>query len=364
MTTLAVEIPLMVFALATVMVRLYSRLAVKRKLAADDVLIVCGLCCAFARTVISCMSATDKWGFDQDGPDHSVELPYYQHIFERRIAYIFAVVFTRCSVLAYYLRIFPPGLVSLRRLSWILLALTICQFIEVCTVLLVFCDKISKLWTSDYLNFSGSHCFSSSMYSYSAAIGDSVLDCLIFALPIPYVWSLSKLRARQRFGLIVIFALGFTVCAVALMQIPFIKRRSKHAMYFGGAINLLVAIQIALAIIAASLPDIRALVARSFPKFSPLHHRSLNNATRNAPGGGDVEIQQHLSECNEAARPRRALEKFRRPDWLRSTLPASLFSTHASRIDITRIESRGVMVQVASAPEQILIINGGSRKQP
>jgi hypothetical protein len=24
------------------------------------------------------MSATDKWGFDQDGPDHSVELPYYQ----------------------------------------------------------------------------------------------------------------------------------------------------------------------------------------------------------------------------------------------------------------------------------------------
>jgi hypothetical protein len=43
MTTLAVEIPLIVLALATVVVRLYSRLAVKRKLAADDVLIVCGL---------------------------------------------------------------------------------------------------------------------------------------------------------------------------------------------------------------------------------------------------------------------------------------------------------------------------------
>jgi hypothetical protein len=231
------------------------------------------------------------------------------------------------------------------------------------TVLLVFCEKISKLWTKDYLNFSGSHCFSSSTYSYSAAIGDAFLDCLIFTLPIPYVWSLSKLRARQRFGLIVIFALGFIVCVVALLQIPFIKRRSRHSTYFGGAINLLIAIQIALAIIAASLPDIRALIARSFPKFSPLHHRSLNNATRNAPVHRDVERQQGLDESDEPAQPRRALERFRKPDWLRSTLPASLFSTHHSQTDITRIESLGAMVQVPSTPEQIFILDGGTQRK-
>lgn len=39
---LAVEIPLMTLALATVVLRVYSRLAIKRKLAADDILILLG----------------------------------------------------------------------------------------------------------------------------------------------------------------------------------------------------------------------------------------------------------------------------------------------------------------------------------
>ena len=41
--TLAVEIPLIVLAFATVVLRLWSRLMVKRKLATDDVLITLGL---------------------------------------------------------------------------------------------------------------------------------------------------------------------------------------------------------------------------------------------------------------------------------------------------------------------------------
>jgi hypothetical protein len=41
-TALAVEIPLMAVALATVVLRVYSRLTIKRKLAADDILIMLG----------------------------------------------------------------------------------------------------------------------------------------------------------------------------------------------------------------------------------------------------------------------------------------------------------------------------------
>lgn len=85
-TALAVEIPLMILALSTVVARVYSRLTIKRKLAADDILIMLGTVCvfrgcnwtlekitnetqaaAFARTVISCMSADDNWGYDRKG---------------------------------------------------------------------------------------------------------------------------------------------------------------------------------------------------------------------------------------------------------------------------------------------------------
>ncbi|KAF2866413.1 hypothetical protein BDV95DRAFT_505141 [Massariosphaeria phaeospora] len=336
---LAVEIPFVLIAICTVVLRVYSRLAIKRKLAVDDVLIILGTCFAFGRTIISCMSADDSWGFDRDGPDQTAEVPYYQHIFERRIAYIFAVAFTRWSVLAYYLRIFPPGLWTLRRLCWVLLFLAFAQFIEIFVVLIYFCKDIGMLWTSNWLSFTGSRCFSSSTYSYSAAIGDSVIDTLIFALPIPYVWRLSKLRARQRIGLIVIFSLGLIVCVVALLQIPFIRRREAHASYFGGTINLLVSIQISLAIVAASLPDLRALVARSFPKFSPLHHRSLATAGE-APRRRDAE----MGEVQEVEEPRPAFDQRRRskkPDWMRSAMPASLMSTRVTHNELTRADTAG-----------------------
>ena len=39
---IAVEVPLMLLALSTVVLRLYSRLAIKRKLAPDDILIILG----------------------------------------------------------------------------------------------------------------------------------------------------------------------------------------------------------------------------------------------------------------------------------------------------------------------------------
>lgn len=44
-TALAVEVPLMVLALSTVILRVYSRLAIKRKIAPDDILIMLGTVC-------------------------------------------------------------------------------------------------------------------------------------------------------------------------------------------------------------------------------------------------------------------------------------------------------------------------------
>ena len=44
-TMLAVEIPLILLAIFTVALRVYSRLGIKRKLAVDDGLIICGTVC-------------------------------------------------------------------------------------------------------------------------------------------------------------------------------------------------------------------------------------------------------------------------------------------------------------------------------
>jgi hypothetical protein len=282
-------------------------------------------------------------------------VPYYRHIFERRIAYLFAVTFTRFSVLTYYLRIFPPGMNSLRRCCYILIALALLLFIEVFVVLIVYCKDIGQLWTDNWLEFTGSQCFSSAMYSYSAAIGDSVIDSMIFTLPIPYVWRLSKIRVRQRFGLVVIFGLGFIVCVVALLQIPFIKKREGSKTYFGSTVNILVAIQISFAIIAASLPDLRALIARKFPNFSPLHHRSLVTEA-GCGNGGQAEAfdpERGLPGDEFTEEQRIAFEGkrvFRKPDWLRNSIPASLMSTTITQNEVTRFSRVGSLQQVPQFP--------------
>jgi hypothetical protein len=304
-------------------------------------------------------------------PDRATEVPYYQvsvllrlqsssgshtqHIFERRIAYLFAVTFTRFSVLAYYLRIFPPGMYSLRRCCYILIALSFALFVEVFVVLIVYCKDIGQLWTTHWSDFTGSQCFSSSIYSYSAAIGDSVMDSMIFALPIPYVWRLSKLRARQRVGLIVIFSLGFVVCVVALAQIPFIKKREGNTTYFGTTVNILVAIQISFAIIAASLPDLRALIARNFHNFSPLHHRSLVTAVERGDGGRIEALNgERASSSDEMGEsPRMAFEGkrvLRKPDWMRSSIPESLMSTRVTHTEFTHQSREVSQEQVGQIP--------------
>lgn len=228
---------------------------------------------------------------------------------------------------------------SLRRCCYILLALALALFIEVFLVLIVYCKDIGQLWTTHWSNFTGSQCFSSAVYSYSAAIGDSVIDSMIFTLPIPYVWRLSQLRIRQRLGLVVVFGLGFIVCVVALLQIPFIKKREGSTTYFGTTVNILVAIQVSFAIVAASLPDLRALIARTFPNFSPLHHRSTVTAAEH--GHDDraqvLDEEKGLPVLEIPEGPCRAFEDkrvSRKPDWMRNSIPASLMST-----TITQIES-------------------------
>lgn len=262
------------------------------------------------------------------------------------------------------LRIFPPGLASLRKCCYILIFFALAHFIEVLAVLIIYCKEINTLWTKDWLDFTGSRCFSSALYSYSAAIGDSVVDSLIFALPIPYIWRLSKLRLRQRCGLMVVFGLGFVVCVVALLQIPFIRRHEGDTQYFGSAVNILVAIQISFAIIASSLPDPRALLARSLPNFSSLHHRSFVTGAGRTPSGSGrgraeaYEAESGLLSPKMAEGQRAAFEGkkvIRKPDWLRSSIPASLMSTKITQSEMTGLSDEHLshVEQSHQLPERV-----------
>lgn len=118
--------------------------------------------------------------------------------------------------------------------------------------------------------------------------------------------------------------------------------------YFGSAVNMLVAIQLSFAIIAASLPDVRALIARKFSSFSPLCHRSVVTAVDRARPGvrhGDVEAgvsgDRTTGDSGDAMGRSKTRRALRKPDWLRHSIPASLMSTRVTRTrtELTRFVS-------------------------
>lgn len=221
-----------------------------------------------------------------------------------------------------------------------LIVLSLLHFTQVLVVLCLSCRNIALLWSSNWRSFHGSSCFSSLVYSYSAAIGDSIVDSLIFALPLPYVWQLSKLEIRQRVGLVLVFGLGFVVCVVALIQIPVLRHREENRMYFGSKVNVLVAVQIGFGIVAASLPDLRGVVARG----------CFGRAAWGRGGdgsGGRAEARDVERGLARDGNMDGGKKRFKKPDWMRTTFPPSLMATAMMTVTLnedtrlSRVDSLG-----------------------
>lgn len=177
---IAVPTCLMTIATVAVALRLYARISLKKKLAADDIFIVVGLGLSIGRTVIAGLSSQSGWA-SRAGPTASFQIPYYLHYFERRLLYALAAFFIRAGVLTYYLRLFPRALYRLRGTSWVLLVLSFLQCAQLCINIGIYCDDITDLYRHRMEHYDNPHCSDAYGFTYSGAIGDAIVDGLIYS---------------------------------------------------------------------------------------------------------------------------------------------------------------------------------------
>ncbi|KAF2095228.1 hypothetical protein NA57DRAFT_21291, partial [Rhizodiscina lignyota] len=259
---------LITIATASVGLRLYARITLHKHLAVDDVCIVLGLALSIARTVIAGLSSESGWA-SRHGPQANYQIPYYLRYFERRLFYALAAFFIRAGVLTYYLRLFPTALRRLRATSWAVLVLSFLQCAQLCIELGVYCNDIGDLYRGHIEHYDNPSCSDAYGFTYSGAIVDAAIDGMIYLTPIPYVWGLRRLRLDQRLGLVFVFGIGSVACIFALLQIPFIIMNYRHRpngqSWFGSEVSLFIEIELALGLIAASLPDLRGLISRNMP---------------------------------------------------------------------------------------------------
>jgi hypothetical protein len=124
-------------------------------------------------------------------------------LFAAYLSYSTAITFTKFSILATYLRIFPPG----AYLGWIVYAVGIVVmgfWISSIFAIIFTCVPVQAAW--DY-SIRNAKCYGVLHYFYVAAGFNILTDLLLCLLPMPVFWSLSMPRS-QRLVLCMLFGMG------------------------------------------------------------------------------------------------------------------------------------------------------------
>jgi hypothetical protein len=125
-------------------------------------------------------------------------------LFAAYLSYSTAITFTKFSILATYLRIFPPGVY----LRWIIYGVGIVVmgfWISSIFAIIFTCVPVQAAW--DY-TIKNPKCYGVLNFFYVAAGFNIFTDLLLCLMPMPMFWALSMPRS-QRLVLCMLFGIGF-----------------------------------------------------------------------------------------------------------------------------------------------------------
>ncbi|KAI7228396.1 hypothetical protein KC330_g7921 [Hortaea werneckii] len=173
------------------------------------------------------------------------------------------VTITKTSILMQYLRIFSDP--RFRIACYILL---VSLLPAVCWAVLggtLLCRPVRKLWDPAV---QGGGCMSAEKYWLSVAGLDVGLDVFVLVLPLPGIWGL-RLPRRQKGGLVVVFLLGFFVCAVSVVRLltVFLVARTGDLVQSGVWNIIWSAVEANVGIVCACLLALKPLVGRWWPRL-------------------------------------------------------------------------------------------------
>ncbi|KAK0121627.1 hypothetical protein ONS95_009915 [Cadophora gregata] len=223
------------------------------------------------------------------------------------LAYATAITFTKYSIMATYIRIFPKG-----RLHYIVYAAgVIVTSFWICSIFLIIftCTPIQGAW--DYSI--KSKCIDIVKYFYVAAGFNIATDLLLCFLPLPTIWALRMPKA-QRVVVCLLFCLGTFACIASIIRITQLKSLTGYDISYQTVRSLnWSVIEVGTAIICASLSSLRPLAVRVLPSF----FAHFTNPTRNI---SDTELTNNMSKI---ARNRSVESKFATDIYIRRSFDVS-----------------------------------------
>ncbi|KAK3298656.1 uncharacterized protein B0H64DRAFT_454095 [Chaetomium fimeti] len=263
---------------STVMVgmRLWARGVVIKQLGIDDYICIVSLLVTYGAGIAIAHMTTYGLGRHISVMDPANIPLYLRNFYVSIVMYCAALLFIKLTFLFQYYRV-----LAVQRMRSVYIASIIIVGGWALSQVLVgifACHPISGFWDSSI----ESKCIPNIPQWYINAAGNIFTDVVVFALPLPAIWSLN-LAKGSRIVLIFIFSLGFFTVIISIIRIRYLQlfedfpwENVESSLWSIGELTS--------ALTCACLPTMRPFVSRYFPSFASQHGHS-SHGYANASSG-------------------------------------------------------------------------------
>ncbi|KAF3938758.1 hypothetical protein ABW19_dt0200454 [Dactylella cylindrospora] len=286
---------------AFVLVRLYSRQFVTKKIRPEDWAMIPAIITSILLGGCFALGSDERVG---KGTLHQWDLTfnefkiYLQWLWGCELLYPIALFLIRNSLLIFYWSLVPPRSSAVRAHLIFRNAVIAFFFVNVACVSVSLGTIIFQCNPVDYWNDPiNAKCIDRSASFIAGATLIVITDVLVLLLPIPVIWKL-KLPIRSRLGVIGIFSLGLFACIASINRIILaseVTNSGSGDITYDNATNgsgIWSLLEVNIAIIASCVPAIKALFVTSSNRNGTNRSRT-NQSGRSGrsgrSGGGDVE---------------------------------------------------------------------------
>ncbi|KAF2245009.1 hypothetical protein BU26DRAFT_409406, partial [Trematosphaeria pertusa] len=244
-----------------VLLRLFVRACIVRKLFADDALIL--LAAAFTVALASVCIAGTNHGLGT----HVWLLPVatvfdtvkscIQYLYICQVLYACAIASTKIAIIASYLRFIQDK--SFRLAMYGTSVVIVGLWFTGVFVTIFQCRPVAAAWD---FTIPGRKCIDYVDYLYASSAINVATDLILCVLPWPYLWRL-HMPMKQRVILCLLFGGGAGACIASIVRIAYLHTlRSTDVTYQCVPCLNLSVIECTLGIICVSIPSLRPLAAR------------------------------------------------------------------------------------------------------
>ncbi|EPS45369.1 hypothetical protein H072_623 [Dactylellina haptotyla CBS 200.50] len=283
-------IVMMVFCGIVVSLRLYVRAFILKAFKADDWLIILATITAMAVSITCILSEPAGVGIHiWDLPQDRVKMVRIWS-FATQLTFTWAVSLTKVSILLFYFRFCTTR--SFKVSIWITLVFIVAWTITWTFLIIFQCVPVSAYWR---LPRSGDKCITlqNELHLLHGST-NLITDVLVLLLPIPTVWRL-QMPTRQKITLVGVFTLGIVAPLSAILRLIYIQKATVSWDQSWWCIELWIytSLETHVAIVCASIPSLKPLAIKIFPRFASSHGYS-NNLTPmefNSSGAGSSAVR-------------------------------------------------------------------------